>query len=601
MNHLHFLHPHWFWLLLAIPLLWGIRLIRFDKSAVWERIIDKQLMPFVLIGREASLGLVPLILLSLSLILAVLAMAGPSWQKREVPVFRNQQPLVVALDLSASMLAEDEKPDRLTLARFKLLDLFKTRKDGQTGLVVFAGDAFVVSPLTDDLATIEEQVKHLSPSIMPALGSLVTPAIQRAEELLTQTNIGQGHILLITDGAADADTAAQAAAQAHQQGYTVSLLAVGSAEGAPIPRARGGFMLDSFGQNVIAKVDYADLEKIAQAGGGIYAHAALGDDDLKQLSAQWQTPMATSLNSGQGRQVDTWINEGYWLIGLILPLAALSFRRGWLSVVVVCLLLPPPQSAYAFTWADWWQTPDQQGQAALTQNQPQAASQLFQNPAWKAAAAYKSGDYASAEAYYSQQPDTQNQYNYANTLAQQNKLQEAKQLYEKLLQQDPHNEDVKTNLEIVKKALEQQPEDKKKPNQAQPNNQPNSSMDQAEQQKQQQNQNQSGMQGQNQAQPQQDSPQPDQQKQQQAQNQAQQAAKQAAQEKQQQGKDKAQQDQSDQEQAAEEAFLDPQQREQQQATEQWLQRIPDDPAGLWRRKFQYQYQQRGSQARGQEW
>ena len=214
LNNLHFLHPEWLWLLVVIPAVWGMKLLRSRRMGEWERVVDKHLMPFVLSGKAGGLGFIPLVLLSLALVVAVLAIAGPAWEKREVPVFRNQQALVVAMDFSASMTAEDEKPNRITLARFKLLDILNARKDAQNGLVVFAGDAFTVTPLTDDIDTIEEQVKNLSPDIMPAPGSLLTPAIQRSVELLKQSGMKQGNILLITDGASDPEEAVTAAEEA---------------------------------------------------------------------------------------------------------------------------------------------------------------------------------------------------------------------------------------------------------------------------------------------------------------------------------------------------------------------------------------------------
>lgn len=627
MGTLHFLHPEWFWLLLAIPVVWVIRLLRHRHKGEWERIVDKHLMPFVLSGKEGSLGLLPLILLSLALLVAVVAMAGPAWEKREVPVFRNQQALVVAMDYSASMYAEDEKPNRLTLARFKLLDLLKSREDGQTGLVVFAGDAFVVSPLTDDTETIQEQVKNLSPEIMPAPGSLLTPAIQRSVELLKQAGMTQGHILLITDGASDPDTAQDAAKKAYSMGYRVSVLAVGTEEGAPVPRARGGFLLDSSGKTVVAKTNLDDLEKIAQAGGGLFARAALGDADLTKLGAQWKAAANNKLTEGEGRQVDSWINEGYWLILVLLPLAALTFRRGWLGAVLICCLLPQPQQAYAFSWNDLWETPDQQGQQAMDNGQPDEAAKLFHDPQWKATAAYKSHDYATAASEYEQGKTTASEYNYGNALARQGKYKEAIAAYEKVLQADPQHADARYNLDVLKKAMSGQ--DKQQQGQQGEQQQQNQS-GQGQQQPQdgQQNQQQQGQQGQQQQpqdgqqnqqqqgqQGQQQQPQDGQQNQQQQGQQGQQenqpnaeqygkqgeekeADKQAEQEKKQ-GQD-GEQDKPDNagQQAGEE---DQQQREQEQATEQWLRRIPDDPAGLWRRKFQYQYQQRGTQARGQEW
>ena len=179
LRDLHFIHAAWLWLLLLIPLMWGLYGWQRQQrgSGQWEQLIDPALRPFVLQGKAGKLSWIALALMSVTLAIAVLAMAGPSWEKQEIPVFRNQQALVIAMDFSASMQAEDAKPDRLTLARFKLLDLFKARPDGQTGLVVFAGDAFVVSPLTDDVETIQEQIKNLSPALMPASGSHVAPAI----------------------------------------------------------------------------------------------------------------------------------------------------------------------------------------------------------------------------------------------------------------------------------------------------------------------------------------------------------------------------------------------------------------------------------------
>lgn len=603
MNTLHFMHPEWLWLLLAIPLLWGIHLLRNQQQGEWERLIDKHLMPFVLSGKAGRLGLMPLLILSVALLLAVVAMAGPAWDKREVPVFRNQQALVVAMDFSASMYAEDEKPNRLTLARFKLLDILKARADGQTGLVVFAGDAFVVSPLTDDRETIQEQVKNLSPEIMPAPGSLLTPAIQRSVDLLKQAGVTQGHILLITDGASDPDTARETAENARKQGYKVSVLAVGSEAGAPIPRVRGGFLIDNDGKTVVASTNLAELTTIAEAGEGLFVKATMGDADLASLGEQWKASVDGKLTANDGRQVDIWINQGYWLVLLLLPLAALAFRRGWLGAALVCLLLPQPQQAQAFGWNDLWQTPDQQGQQAMDDGQPDEAAKLFNDPQWKAAAAYRQRDYASAASQYANTPTVDGYYNYGNALAKQGKFEDAIAAYEKALQTDPQHADARHNLDILKQAASRQQ------NQQQGSNpqQQQDSASQQQQDSQNQQQQQDGQQGQQGQQQQQDGQQ-GQQGQQQNPPEAEQygkeskekeAEKQAEQQKQQ-GQDGKQQqpDKAGQQ----EGEQDSQQREQQQATEQWLRRIPDDPAGLWRRKFQYQYQQRGgNQARGEEW
>lgn len=596
-NDLHFLHPEWLWLLVVIPAVWSMRLLRARHNGSWERIVDKHLMPFVLSGKAGSVGLTPLLLLSLALLVAALAMAGPAWEKREVPVFRNQQALVVAMDFSASMTAEDEKPNRITLARFKLLDILNARNDAQNGLVVFAGDAFTVTPLTDDIDTIQEQVKNLSPEIMPAPGSLLTPAIQRSVELLQQSGMKQGNILLITDGVSDTEAALSAADQAWGMGYSVSVLSIGTAEGAPIAQANGGFLLDSFGKTVVAKVNLKELEQIAKAGGGVFARAALGDADLTALSTQWKATADKQLSAAQGRQTDAWVNEGYWLVVLLLPLAALTFRRGWLGAVLVCILLPQPQPANAFGWDDLWQTPDQQGQEALDNGQPARAAELFQNPDWKGAAAYKNKDYAAAAQHYATQQSINGQYNYGNAQAKEGKLKEAITAYKRVLEADPNHEDARHNLKVIEDALKEQEQQqqgqndpKQKPEQNQPQKQPqNQSGQQQQPQSGKDPQQQQGQQGQDQQQNASAGQQDDA---------AKKAEEQAAKEKQQEGQEG---DKDKQNKGQQEGEEDPQQREQQQATEQWLRRIPDDPSGLWRRKFQYQYQQRGTQARGEEW
>ncbi|SEA07877.1 Ca-activated chloride channel family protein [Thiothrix caldifontis] len=590
LNDLHFLHPEWLWLLGVIPFVWGIKWFHARQQGGWERLVDKQLMPFVLSGSAGSLGWGTLVWLSLVLLVGILAMAGPAWDKREVPVFRNQQALVVAMDFSASMYAEDEKPNRITLARFKLLDILNSRNDAQNGLVVFAGDAFTVTPLTDDIDTIEEQVKNLSPEIMPAPGSLLTPAIQRSVELLQQSGMKQGNILLITDGVSDTQAALSAAEEVRGLGYRVSVLSLGTAEGAPIARAKGGFLLDSFGKTVIAKVNLDDLERIADAGGGIFVKAALGDADVSALSQRWQTIDKGMLTQAKGLQTDTWVNEGYWLVLLLLPVVALAFRRGWLGVVVVCVLLPQQQPVYAFSWDELWQTPDQQAQAALENGELERAAGLFQNPDWKGAAAYKNKDYATAAQLYATQNSLDAQYNYGNAQAKAGKFQEAIAAYQQVLAANPNHADAQHNLKILEDALKQQQQ-----GQSDPQQQPEQNQQQNQQQSGADAQQQQGQQGQQGQEQQQQSAAEEQQPQADA---AKAAEEQAKQQEQQQDApeqaDKAKQDEA-------ESKEDPQQREQEQATEQWLRRIPDDPSGLWRRKFQYQYQQRGAQTRGDEW
>lgn len=593
MADFHFLYPHAFWLLLVLPLLWFWILRRRKQQSGWHELVDPALAPFVLTGRERRQSLAPLMVFSLITLLSILALAGPAWEKKEVPVFRQQQALVIALDLSASMYAQDLSPNRLEQARFKVMDILQKRKGEQTALVVFAGDAFPVSPLTDDIKTIEAQMKSLTPDIMPVQGGALGLAIERSLELLQQAGSKTGNILLITDGMTDDAQALKAAHTAVTKAVNISVLGIGTVVGAPIPLANGGFLQDSQGKTVKPRLDVASLKALAQAGNGVYVTAGIGDADVNSLARAWESKAGEqSLISGGQRQVDTWVNAGIWLVLGILPLVALLFRRGWLlSLSLAFICMPQTQSVQASVWSDVWATPDQQAQAALQAGQAKQASELFEHPHWKAAASYQSGNFEQAAKLYSTDQTVEGLYNYGNALARLNKLEAAIQAYEQVLVKNPKHEDARYNRDLIKKKLEEQQQQGSQ-DQKQDQGQQNQQNQQSSGQNQQSEQRQQNQANQNQAEQQQAQTQQEQAKQQQEQD-----AKAEQQKQQEAEKNEAEQQQAQ----AESAQMDPKAAEQQQATEQWLRRIPDDPAGLWRRKFQYQYQQRVHPNQGDAW
>ncbi|MEE8320761.1 MAG: VWA domain-containing protein, partial [Gammaproteobacteria bacterium] len=198
-SQFHFLRP--LWLLALIPLIIVIWMLAVRKlgSRSWETVCDAELLPFILIGRSIQTRRWSLGLIGSCGLLAILSLAGPTWEQLPQPVFQSQSALVIALDLSRSMEASDIKPSRLERARFKIADLLKLRQEGQTALLVYAGEAFTVTPLTDDTKTIASQLPALTTLMMPAHGSDAGRALKKSEELLKQAGMGEGHILLVTD------------------------------------------------------------------------------------------------------------------------------------------------------------------------------------------------------------------------------------------------------------------------------------------------------------------------------------------------------------------------------------------------------------------
>ena len=181
---LHFIRPLWLTLVplaVILPLLW--RHLR-RPSGDWSKICDNHLLRWLSVGdaaaRRSRLG--PW-LAGLMWLIAAIALAGPSWQKLPDSSFTSHDARVLVLDLSLSMLAEDLKPNRLTQAHFKLTDMLDATLEGQTGLVSYAGDAFVVSPLTSDTKTIRNMLPALRPDVIPVSGSRPDRALELAANL----------------------------------------------------------------------------------------------------------------------------------------------------------------------------------------------------------------------------------------------------------------------------------------------------------------------------------------------------------------------------------------------------------------------------------
>ncbi|WP_444945031.1 VWA domain-containing protein [Microbulbifer sp. ZKSA006] len=611
----HFLRPGVLWLLLPAALLcWGLAKMVLN-SAQLQKVIDPDLLPHLLLrGGSKRPWLFALIFALLAAM--IIALAGPAWRKLPTPVYSNQDALVILLDLSPSMMATDLSPDRLTRARLKILDILRQRKDGLTALVAYAGEAHVVTPLTEDTATIANLVPALSPSIMPVPGSNIEMAVNTGIRLLKDGTTGRGQLLAVTDGIDPmaADEIGEALSSAKVE---MSILAVGSGEGSPIPRGNaGGFVTDNKGAIVISNFDAGELRQLARSSGGRFAKISINDSDIDYLLPQADSPQQAQLTE---REFDQWRDEGPLLLLLLLPFAALLFRRGALACTLPLLLLSGlPSESQAIEWQDLWQRKDQQGQRLLEEGQPAEAAQEFHNPEWKGTANYRAGNYAEAQKNFAESDKSQSLYNLGNSLVQQGDYGKAIEAYDKALQKQPEFADAEYNREIAEKLQELQEKQQQSQQQSGQQQQGEQQQDQQQGQGQEQNQEQQSenseqqsseqqqssnqQQGNNQqssgsTEPSEQQPQGEEQQNAQEQGKEEQQGEQQ-QSQQQQGEEQPPQGEPQPAGADEESPLD---QETQQALDQWLRQIPDDPAGLMREKFKYESLQRRRAYRSGEW
>lgn len=593
LNTLHLLRPQLLWaLVLIVPaaVLWFLRQRDAD---VWRQSVDAHLLPQLLVtgGRRGWSGFV---LAVVAYSVAVVAMSGPSWRQTERPVYQSNRPLVVALDLSSSINANDLPPSRLLQARAKLATLLRERAGGDVALLAYAGESFTVAPLTEDAANVALFLDALSPSVMPVDGKRADRAIEAAVQLLSQAGFKQGDILVMSDSA---DESAESAARvARSRGFNVSTLGVGSARGAAYRAASG--------EIAQARLDEASLRDLASQGGGRYAPLAADDADLRALGVldPAQQPAADAAAAANGSK--TWLDEGYWLLFPVMALALLAFRRR-AAVMVLALLcvgpfVEPAQAAEGTLW--------------------QRADQVQQQRLDAGVQAYRKGDFAAALKAFEAVPTDQGWYNLGNALARQGRYDDAIAAYDRALRQQPQLQDAIANraaVDAARKRQQQNKDGKGKPQQNQNKGDKQQDQNKDGQGKPEQTAGkdgkdgkggQDGQDGKPSSQPPKDGQTPGppspagQGKQKQPDSppqtpdaQAQQQADAAQRRKMEQAMAQAGAKgapSKEQQAAAAAAAETPEQREQRQAVDAWIRRVPDDPGDLLRAKFRLEHERR---------
>jgi len=554
-NEFHFIRPAWLAGLLVLIAIAYLRRKHPPQSSI-DELVDAHLQAVVVDTPQLRLPATSRYLPGLLAGLLIIALAGPTWQQLPQPLYQLQQGRVVVLSLAKSMDREDIQPSRLHRAKFKIEDLLSSAPGVLTGLVGFAGEAFVITPLSDDQDTISNLLQSLDSDTLPVQGIQAERGLEKARELLTQVRIDAGEIILITDQASP--LAVSAARALSNESLRVSVLEI-----APP---------DNRSQSAL-------LKSIADAGRGTYVRLTPDDADIEALNRSLKTWLAQSRGESSEtlRKGDQWRDMGPWLLIPVLLLSSLLFRRGLLGVLPFGLLaglLSAPQPVQAYDWRSLWERADQQ-QARAVQ-------------------AYRNQDMPAALQGFARDKSATGAYNLGTALANSGQLEGALEAYNEALQLQPGFEDAQYNRDIVAAALQQQQEQ--------------------EQEKQQQDQ-QSGEKPENSEQSskgeedQKGQENPDQESQGEPSEQADSAEEESSSGQNQDAESEpAEQNENGQAQSSEEAQASEQQApenesaeldaaaqtmdEDAQALELMLRQVPDDPGALLRRKFKYQYQNR---------
>ncbi len=571
----HFIRPDWLWLLLPAAGLTVLTIFYGHKRSDWYQLIAPHLSEKLVKSDTGSSQFLLWFAIIIALLLSIIALAGPSWERLPQPVFQLERGKVIVMDMSLSMRATDIKPNRLTRARFKAIDLIKATAEGDIGLVAYAGDGFVISPLTSDAKNLTTLIPALSPEIMPVLGSDPYTGLQTASDLLTNAGFLSGDIFWITDGV-NPEQVSELQSWFRQSRFRVSALLVGTPQGAPIELTNGQQFKDRSGQVVVPKSYDHHIRGLTAQTGGLTTYIQADDSDIRlfaELSAQNKEATSDEPEEPAG---DQWQEAGPWLLIPVLIIFAFCFRRGWLLCVplalVVSLMMPAP--VYADVMDKVFKTPDQQGKIAFESEKFDQAAALFERADWSGTAYYraaqqalKQNDQELAEGYFllakqafSRAQGVQSKYNEANATAYLGELEEAIGLYQQVIDQQPDHQQAIENKSRLEAMLEQQRQEQQQ------------QQSQQNQQQSQQNQQQSSSQEQS--------------------DQQQQADQQG--EQQQENEQQSEPDPSDQGDPSNTPDKQPSDSdvENQMQLDNLLKKVPDDPGYLLKRKMMFEYQKR---------
>lgn len=421
-NNFHFLRP-WILLLLLIPLFFYFTIFKnYRNLSNWSKVCDKQLLDFLLIKGNDSRRKVSAFLMYAGLIFAIIAAAGPSWQKEAAPSLNYNTPLMIALNLSSEMKQTDVTPNRLARAEMAMKDMLSLPQSADTGLIVYTDEPFLISPLSADAELVVNLLPAVNFDIMPVNGDRLDRAIDLAVEKIKAAKYTQGNIVVFSSGGGiNFNKALAAAKKAAAQNIYVSTVNA-------------------------AKEKSVQLEQIAKAGKGAYADVAdfNPQEFLNKITAKHQQQWQETEN-----KIGQWQDYGYYLLIVPLICCLYFFRRGLLVIVLLCAI---SHSA----WAGFWYNDNYEAMRNFKSGKYEQAAQGFKDDNWRGAAFYKAGDYEHAAELYTKQNDTESVYNLGNALAKSGQTDEAIKKYEQVLGQNPNHEDAKYNLEYLKQQQNQQ-------------------------------------------------------------------------------------------------------------------------------------------------
>lgn len=440
----HFLRPLFLWMLIPIGIILLLNLITSKNQVKWKNIIAPHLRKYVIQKGTEGLRKWMQILTMTTLALAVLGMSGPTWKQIEIPGKTLETPVVLALDLSQSMMATDLQPNRLERAKFKLSDFINANPRARIALIGYAGSAHTIVPLTNDYKIINSHMQSLTPSVMPLRGSNLQAALELTNSL-TGVSEAPGTLILFTD---DFDEASFQNLRnfATSSNTQIEIMPFNTISGANIPNFYGKGFLKEKGKNIHSKINTEVLNKL-NAIENIQVHELTIDASDMELLAK---KIAENIEfKEQDEEIEEdWEDHGLTFIIPFVFVLILSFRKGWvLYTLVFMTTLSSCSSENSFK--DLWFSRDYQGQQFLEKEEYNLAGDTFEDPLQKGVAYYKAKNYDAAIRAFSQDTTATGAYNLGVAYFANGDYAAAEMAFGNAVELDPDMQKAKTNREMA--------------------------------------------------------------------------------------------------------------------------------------------------------
>ena len=448
-NDFHFLRTDFLWLMIPALVALIIALLGLKERIKWKSVIAPKLRPFMIKKGSERIKKWMHILLFLLISVAILGAAGPSWRKNELPEQILETPLIITLDLSQSMMADDIQPSRLERAKFKLLDLFEAKPGARTALVGFAGTAHTIVPLTRDYKIISSHLQSLSPDIIPYPGSDLRNGLILADSLCNDTS-APGTILIVSDDISEQTFSLLQSMSIDNKNRFV-LMPMNTPGGATIPgKRKGSTYKDSQGKPIISSMDNTILQKIGSLENVEISALTLDKSDVQILSKKISENL--EFNEDEEEQEENWKDDGLWLSVPFAFLVLLWFRKGW---VIYGLLIMTTLSSCGkkSEFVDLWVSKDYQAQTHYQNEEYSEAGSLYTDPLRKGIAFYKAGDYQQAIESFKIDSTAMGSYNLGLAYYQNGDYAAAAQAFDQAIQLDPELEEAKKSKQSAQNLI----------------------------------------------------------------------------------------------------------------------------------------------------